>query len=529
MKRLFRVKGIAANLFYLAVVCFFAFFLYIGAAERVSVELAEPQHGYEIVTAQEERVEDPAAPTGVRRVYRLEAREGTLCFNIAHHEIRLWLEDQKIYTLTGDTGNRIAENVGSNWCSVDFDREDAGKTVTVELTPMFPAAMGKSPDFWFGDHFAMASGVLRQELPSLVLAALSVLLGMFVVGVNVYFHFFTRKKTTATSYLGLFSVSLGLWKLTDLRCMTLLLPEYTLALGYISVGSLFLTGLCLMLHFTTLFFDNRRRIPLFLSGVGAVMCLAVLAMQVFGLVELRQNLIYSHILLIGAIAVVPVAALSNLILHREWGVVRSWRLLILILAGICVDLGLYYRNNANGAISFSVVSFIIYMLVVFFGSIQDASRDAYTDSHTGLVNRTRWNELLRGDIPLPDSYAMLMLDLNGLKRINDTLGHEAGDELILRLSHILRNTLPQTSLICRWGGDEFAVVLPDVNRQQLDNQLRRLRAAVSDYNHSNPELPIHVAIGAVLSTEHPDISNEELFQLADEQMYKNKQAWYAHR
>ena len=180
MKRLFRVKGIAANLFYLAVACFFAFFLYIGAAERVSVELAEPQHGYEIVTAQEERVEDPAAPIGVRRVYRLEAREGTLCFNIAHHEIRLWLEDQKIYTLTGDAGNRIAENVGSNWCSVDFAREDAGKTVTVELTPMFPAAMGKSPDFWLGDHFAMASGVLRQELPSLVLAALSVLLAWFL-------------------------------------------------------------------------------------------------------------------------------------------------------------------------------------------------------------------------------------------------------------------------------------------------------------------------------------------------------------
>ena len=529
MKRFLHSNGAAGNLFYLTVALFLAFFIYMGAAEGVSVERSEPPVGYEILSVEALLTMDDAAPVGLRKTYTFAAQEGTLCFNIAHHEIRVWVEGESVYTLVGDAGNRIAKNVSSNWCYLDFHREDVGKTITVELTPLFADAMGKNPEFWFGDHFTMVAGVVRQELVSVVLAAVCILLGLFVLGVYIYFRFFTRTKTRTTSYLGIFSMALGLWKLTDLRCMTMLFPEYSLALGYISVGALFLTGVGLMLHFSTLFHENRRKLPLALSLVGCLVCLAILAMQVFGFGEIRQNLMYSHILLITAIALVPVGALLNRLIHKEWGVRRSWRLLLLILLGISVDLLGFYRHNNTSAVSFSVVGFILYLMVVFFGSVLESSRNAYTDSHTGLVNRTRWNELLRGDIQLPKSYAMLVLDLNGLKRVNDTLGHDAGDLMIFRLSSILRNTLPRTSVICRWGGDEFTAVVPNVDRNQLEYWLQKLVSATESYNSATPDLPIHFAIGAALSTEHPALSPEELFRFADEEMYKNKRSLYANR
>ena len=101
--------------------------------------------------------------------------------------------------------------------------------------------------------------------------------------------------------------------------------------------------------------------------------------------------------------------------------------------------------------------------------------------------------------------------------------------MIFQLSCILRNTLPRASVICRWGGDEFAVLLSDVDRPKLDRHIAELITAGKKYNTDHPELPLHFSLGAALSTEHPDLSRSELFRLADEEMYHSKAAWYADR
>ena len=262
-------------------------------------------------------------------------------------------------------------------------------------------------------------------------------------------------------------------------------------------------------------------------NTGSLVCLYVLAMQVFGITEIRQNLIYSHILLIVTILSIPSAALFNKIVYKSWGIRRSWRLMTLLFVGIGLDLLFYYLNNGTGLMSFSIISFIIYMLIVFLKNVQESSRKVYTDSRTGLDNRTRWNELMNSETPLPEPYAIMVVDLNGLKQINDTLGHEAGDHMIFELSSILRNTLPRSSVICRWGGDEFAIMLTGINRTRLDSLVQSLVAAGKAYNTDYPELPIHFAVGTALSEEHPHISCNDLFRLADEDMYRNKQLWYA--
>jgi diguanylate cyclase (GGDEF)-like protein len=101
--------------------------------------------------------------------------------------------------------------------------------------------------------------------------------------------------------------------------------------------------------------------------------------------------------------------------------------------------------------------------------------------------------------------------------------------MIFQLSSILRNTLPRNSVICRWGGDEFAVLLPGMTRAKLNDWVDALFAAGAGYNADHPELPIHFAVGTALSTEHPGLSRSELFHLADGDMYRSKQRWYAHR
>lgn len=504
-------------------------------SEQVSVFQLEQTHTYDTLENIESQLQpDDAAPAGVVKVYQgtLDPElspESCLCFNIAHHNIEVYFEDVLVYQLSGDQSNRIGKNVSSNWCSVHVGEDHGGESFTVILTPLFEAAVSKEPAFLLGSHYAIAMDVLVDELPLLILSALCMLLGLFVVAVSLYFSVIVKAGNGGVIYLGFFSIVLSLWKITDLRCMPLLFPEYSMAFGYISVGSLLLTGLCLLMYFRTLFTNDRQGLLLLLSFAGCVVCLYVLSMQVLGKTEFRQNLVYSHALLIVSILSIPVAAVLNRIIYKNWGVSRSWRLLALLFVGIGLDLLLFYRNNSNGLLSFSIISFTAYMLIVFLRSIQDSTRKAYIDTRTGLENRTRWNELMHREAPFAEPFAILFIDLNGLKKVNDNLGHEAGDRMIFRFSSILRNTLPRNSVICRWGGDEFTVLLTSVSRERLDEWVDALYAASQSYNGEHPELPIHFAIGTALSAEHPGISRSELFQLADEDMYRNKQRWYAQR
>ena len=79
------------------------------------------------------------------------------------------------------------------------------------------------------------------------------------------------------------------------------------------------------------------------------------------------------------------------------------------------------------------------------------------------------------------------------------------------------------------GYTVFSVLLTDTNRAHLDLQIDKLLCEKDKYNAEHPELPIHFAWGAVLSSDHPGASRNDLFRLADEEMYRNKKAWYENR
>ena len=270
-------------------------------------------------------------------------------------------------------------------------------------------------------------------------------------------------------------------------------------------------------------------VPWTLSFISALACLTVLILQLFGIAEIRQNLVLSHILLILSLISVPVTTVLNRIIYKESGLWRTRKVLWLLIMGIAVDLTFYYINNQNGLLSFAIMGLVIYTLIMFLMNIQDSNKKSYTDVHTGLINRTRWSELMNEDTKNTKPYAILMIDMNGLKKINDRWGHAAGDSMIFQLSDILRKTLPSNAGICRWGGDEFVVLLPDMNRERLNLLIGALFSEGEKYNAEHTDIPLHFAVGAALSSEHPGASRQDLFHLADEEMYQNKKEWYEHR
>ena len=199
---------------------------------------------------------------------------------------------------------------------------------------------------------------------------------------------------------------------------------------------------------------------------------------------------------------------------------------VLLILGSIADLVYFYFKHTSSGIIFTTVAFLIYAFYMFTENILDINKKAYVDVKTKLYNRARWEKYMRENIPDSEPIGVMMLDLNGLKRINDTYGHKVGDKVIAKFSEILQNTFGTGEFLCRWGGDEFAIIVRNADREKLERHDLALHKAVEDYNSSGAKPKIYFACGYVLSSEFQDVSRNELLTKADARMYSDKQKWY---
>jgi diguanylate cyclase (GGDEF)-like protein len=156
---------------------------------------------------------------------------------------------------------------------------------------------------------------------------------------------------------------------------------------------------------------------------------------------------------------------------------------------------------------------------------------ATTDDLTGALVRRHFLDLGRQEISRAGRYgrplSLLIIDLDQFKRINDTWGHEAGDEVLRSSAGSFRNALRATDLLCRHGGEEFAVLLPETLPDQAVGVAERLRRTLSEQSVPIPGgavLRITASIGITGTNTVAKFRIEDLIRAADRAMYKAKAA-----
>lgn len=147
---------------------------------------------------------------------------------------------------------------------------------------------------------------------------------------------------------------------------------------------------------------------------------------------------------------------------------------------------------------------------------------AYIDLHTGLPNKSKCEELLHNVEFIKSPTACIVFDMNNLKRVNDSLGHSIGDQLILNFARLLRNAFPAKDFVGRYGGDEFMAVVYDADRQTVLEILNELQREIDQFNSYGTQFLISCSHGWALSTDYNECTLRTLFDKADKYMYENK-------
>lgn len=325
----------------------------------------------ERVTSVEEytcrEIESTDAPIGIKKEYTFTISDNLtidthLAFYTVHQYVDVYLDGEHIYTLRPSKGKRISKTVGSNWVMLPLYCEDAGKEIRVVITPVYESFKNREVEFLIGSELGIYTNRLFLGLPQLILGLLAIFVGIVFVGLSTY-NRFLRHQGNRIGFLGVFSIMMGIWRVTDTRFTPFLFLNHAVLMFYLSVTMLMLGIIPLMKYIETGFHEGSRRLFDVYSIVIAFICMGQLLLQIFGVMDLRDNLALTHACIVVGAAIIIGNVLYERLKYPENHKKRMGRFLPLIcIVGVLADVVSFYMKGTSSGLVFSLLAFLIYIL-----------------------------------------------------------------------------------------------------------------------------------------------------------------------
>ncbi|MBQ7149207.1 MAG: GGDEF domain-containing protein [Pseudobutyrivibrio sp.] len=453
-----------------------------------------------------------------------------IMFYTSHQFVQVYNAGRLIYSF--DTpGGFWGSTPGSTYNFIEVNEKMLH--VAVKVTPAYQIVEDQDITFYIGSSYQMYNDLLGDSMPHYVSSLLIILFSGLIFG----YYFFMHKKQNLDKeliHLAYFAFFLGLWTYKETTVAVLVSNN--------QVFDAIVPYFCLMLVVPpfVLFFDAylelHNNVIKHIIVIASMVQFAVLTTLHFTkIAEFRETLICTQIMLLvaGIYAVAGVLvqiSRKNLTRHV---VVCSVGLTLFVIATL-VDIVKYYTKIGDSDYAGRYIFLVFIVLLAWdlirgtYEIIEKGRRAkqlevfALTDSMTGLFNRNAFETQVQAEKSL-EGMTVVVADANGLKKCNDTFGHEAGDEYITIVADMFNKVYGKYGECYRTGGDEFCCIIPAnkcVDMERLKNLfVAKIYTANLEGGHA---FDIGVAIGHASYDKDMDEDFRALIKRADACMYENK-------
>ena len=468
----------------------------------------------------------PSIPTDSIIMFRCR----NMFVNIYVDEELLYEDNQELHTIYGSSP-------GSRWHSLTLNSSEEPRTICIEGFACYENSDGLIDNIYFGDSFGVYHKIVRNRFLSFITSIFMLLIGIILLILS--FSFRSRKSMSIDLFLLGFGVlNASIWACIESLLFQLFIThsEVVHIISYISLVMVPLPFALLAAH---RFKGKGKLISQVYALINCINIMLTTYLHATGIKEYHYILTPTHIL-IGLLIPLLFALMMSYVNYKEKKRKTMYLLIpVLIVFAVClfvalVEYTLGWFSNYSDYTQIAMLSFLTCLVFYHIHEMLDMLQKgmqadmlhklALTDYLTGLYNRTAFaehkdnylNKLMNNSL-----LGIIQFDVNNLKTVNDTLGHEKGDLLIQLVAKGLLASFSQNANCYRMGGDEFLVILTGNDPEKdYETGIRQLQEYCSEYN-TKPDIDFVLEIAHGFVTAY-NISLSEAMEKADILMYENK-------
>lgn len=465
-----------------------------------------------------------------------------LNFYVIHSDIQVDVADKTIYQF-GQERYEEGKLNSYGYHFIPLTPEMAGQTlkVTLRVSENFAFSSFKVPQIDNSTYFFRDFSI-RNHLVLFILTFL-IIFGLILLIVTVVYtiksHIFYKLLC-----ISMFSICIGVWSFCS-HDLIILFSYNPLTKAYLEFISLYIAPIFVFGYFAheALFGAGKLRKYAYLTILiaQAIFIILAIVLQILNIVHLPAFLVVCHILM-AAITVYIFCVFIHDIRNKQLGMspalffgfstMTLFFLIDLIRFNVQKYSDVMLDNHYNSMIYIGMFIFDFSLIIDFcsniikslYKNVESATLEkmAYTDYLTGLSNRRKVEELFDEIDREPTTYAVGVFDLNALKRVNDTLGHNEGDRYIKEFSQVLKKTFQDYGFVGRTGGDEFMVLIKNTKNLNMEELISNMDELLEKVNEKNPNWHMSAAYGFCFSDEPGVESVRGASKIADRRMYQKK-------
>lgn len=463
------------------------------------------------------------------------AGEQYLCFRSSQNRVWVYVEEELVYTYGIDGVYALSKSPGSAWNMVKLSGNKESCHVKIVLESPYHLFSGMIAPVYIGTRTGILTFLLKKCIPNCFFGVVFLLLAVFILGSSFILK---NLRIECGLYFSLLIGHIGFWFLLESKLEQFIFESPYL---YTQLDCILILTFPFILLLYILSLDEYEGD----KGLKALFWVSLIYAAISWVLSLVKVCDFVQVLPVSGLLLVGILASIMRNLYLRWKQKRNikqfgWRDfgLVFMVATAVHDMIYAFFGYEVYSRGWFPIGVIVFLIIIFTGfekqfvkmyvsQIEDERFKvmAFTDALTGLKNRASFEEemdvLRKNQIPDKEVYVVI-IDINNLKHINDTLGHKLGDKAIIQVADAIHHSFAKYGSCYRIGGDEFCIIIHKIHGIKVKYILDKLTHDISE-EYFAEGFSLSIASGYDKFDSNSEGNIDDTLTRADRKMYDCKQ------